>query len=174
MTLDLINPYAKEAPALPTGLKVIATQKIMYLYWNANKEADLAGYYVYRMVKGDPETMTKLATNPVTVPQYQDTTAQSGVTYVYSLTAVDTKGFEGGSTDVVEATLLSAQKLRCSAMCRPRPGSNLLSISFHHLVFLEGTQVVNSYQTTILPEQSCEGDMLGVRLETGPKSSEGF
>ena len=75
-------------PAAPKGLQVVAGPDGVSLSWDANTEADLAGYVVLR---GDaPDETLHALTPPIRETNYRDTTAQSGASYVYRLVAVDT------------------------------------------------------------------------------------
>jgi hypothetical protein len=77
------------APAAPRGLQAVAGPDGISLSWNANAEADLAGYVVLRG-EAPGDTLQPLTPGPIAETNYRDTTAQSGVRYVYALVAVDT------------------------------------------------------------------------------------
>jgi len=75
------------APAAPTSLVATGGFGSIALTWNANTEADLAGYRVYRSDQtGGP--YSRLNTTTVTEPSYNDTTAPMGELF-YVVTAVD-------------------------------------------------------------------------------------
>lgn len=74
-------------PAAPKGLQIVAGPDGVSLSWDANTEADLAGYIVLRGAAPD-ETLQAL-TEPIRETNYRDTTVQSGVAYVYRIVAVD-------------------------------------------------------------------------------------
>jgi hypothetical protein len=69
-------------PAAPTGLEV--TQSI--LTWEANSEADLAGYYVFRSESADGP-FTKVANAVIPTNLFNDPSYQSGL--YYEVSAVD-------------------------------------------------------------------------------------
>jgi hypothetical protein len=75
-------------PAAPRGLTVIAAPEGISLSWDANTEADLAGYIVLRSDESGA-AFQPLTPEPIRDTNYRDTTVQSGVTYVYRLVAVD-------------------------------------------------------------------------------------
>jgi fibronectin type 3 domain-containing protein len=67
------------------------------LNWTASTSSNLAGYNVYRSTTSGG-TYTKLNTTliPSTKTTFTDGTCQSGLTYFYVATAVDTSGNESG------------------------------------------------------------------------------
>lgn len=75
-------------PAAPQGLQIVAAPEGVSLSWNANTEADLAGYVVLR-AEAPGETLQPLTPQPISEPTYRDTAVQSGVRYVYAIVAVD-------------------------------------------------------------------------------------
>ncbi|MBC7273797.1 MAG: cellulose 1,4-beta-cellobiosidase [Streptomyces sp.] len=94
-TVDTVKPLA------PTGAKVThdpITNKAK-LTWSKNKEMDLAGYRVYRRLKGVPFGSTPLATTTST--SYTDSTLPvTGDAYYYEVRAFDRAGnVSGGSAD---------------------------------------------------------------------------
>lgn len=96
----------KAKPLVPTGTSVTydkATGKAK-LTWTKNKEMDLAGYRVYRRLKG-----TSFGTKPLsttTSTSYTDSALPAtGDTYYYEVRAYDKAGNEsGGTTDQTVAT----------------------------------------------------------------------
>ncbi|MEO5935589.1 MAG: fibronectin type III domain-containing protein [Terriglobales bacterium] len=91
-----VNARDVFAPGRPQGLQAvysgIETQRSIDLTWTPGEDADLAGYHVYRRegssgnVRANPEL--------VQTPSYRDANVLPGNTYVYSVTAVDTRGNE--------------------------------------------------------------------------------
>jgi hypothetical protein len=79
-------------PAPPAGLTGLYTANAVELIWNANAEADLAGYNIYR--SGPGEQRVKLNAELLRSPLYHDPAVTSGRRYVYRVTAVDLKGNE--------------------------------------------------------------------------------
>lgn len=75
-------------PAAPTGLVAVAGAGAISLTWDANAEADLAGYLVLR--GRDPEAeLEALTPEPITVTNFRDAAVEAGVDYVYAVQAVD-------------------------------------------------------------------------------------
>jgi hypothetical protein len=84
-----VTPQDKFPPAEPKGLRAVAEAGAVSLVWDANSEADLAGYLVLR-AEAPGETLQPLTPKPVREANYRDTTVQPGVRYVYAVVAVDT------------------------------------------------------------------------------------
>lgn len=88
----------KVKPLIPTGTSVTydkATGKAKAT-WTKNKEMDLAGYRVYRRLKG-----TSFGTKPLTTTtgtSYTDAPPPTGDTYYYEVRAYDKAGNESGGT----------------------------------------------------------------------------
>ena len=76
----------EEPPAAPAGFEAIPGNERVFLRWQANIEPDLAGYDVYRSIAG--AAAEKIAAM-VTAPTYTDQSAENGVEYTYSVTALD-------------------------------------------------------------------------------------
>jgi fibronectin type 3 domain-containing protein len=72
----------------PKGLSVVAGTGTINLSWDANTEADLAGYLVLR---GDApgDTLQPLTATPIAATNFEDKTAKPGVRYAYAIVAVD-------------------------------------------------------------------------------------
>lgn len=89
----------KVRPLAPAGTSVsydTATGQAK-LTWAKNKEMDLAGYRVYRRLKGTPFGSTPIATTTST--SYTDATLPvTGATYAYQVRAYDKAGNESTST----------------------------------------------------------------------------
>ncbi|MFJ5896637.1 PA14 domain-containing protein [Streptomyces sp. NPDC093064] len=88
----------KVKPLTPTGTTVTystATGKAK-ITWSKNKEMDLAGYRVYRRLKGSAYPAKPLATTTST--SYTDTPPPTGQTYYYQVRAVDKAGNESTGT----------------------------------------------------------------------------
>lgn len=81
----------KIPPDPPTGLRSVTGDKAVYLYWNPNKEPDLAGYRIYR--NNAPSGYFKLIAD-VAEPYYVDRDVENGITYFYAVSAYDTAGNE--------------------------------------------------------------------------------
>jgi fibronectin type 3 domain-containing protein len=73
------------------------------LTWKASTTPDVR-YNVYRtsMMNGNLKTLTP---QPITATQFVDSTVQSGLTYSYAVTSVDSKGIESRRSDPAVVTV---------------------------------------------------------------------
>ncbi len=96
-----VNARDVFAPGRPHGLQAVysgvETQRSIDLTWTPSEDADLAGYNVYRR-EGLNEA-GRISTELIKTPSYRDTDVQPGKTYFYIVTAVDTRGNEGKSSE---------------------------------------------------------------------------
>lgn len=83
-----VTPVDTFPPAPPTQLAAIAGAGVINLIWEANTEADLAGYIVLRgIAPGD--TLQALTPAPIRETTYRDLSVTPGVRYTYAVVAVD-------------------------------------------------------------------------------------
>jgi hypothetical protein len=90
-------------PAPPLGLVAVPGPGGIALIWEPNAESDLLGYLVYRR-ELPALTSSRLTEAPVPTTTYLDRTAQTGKSYVYTVTAVDRSGHQNESAPSVEAS----------------------------------------------------------------------
>jgi hypothetical protein len=83
-----LTPRDTFAPVAPKGFSIVAGSGTMNLGWDANTEADLAGYLVLRG-EAPGDTLQPLTPAPITATSYEDKTVKPGVRYVYAVIAVD-------------------------------------------------------------------------------------
>ena len=98
---------ATNSPAMEplSGSGVAPTQHSVDLSWSASSSSSLQGYNVYRAgVSGGPYAAVASA-NPGTT--FVDGSVQSGQTYYYVVTAVDTSGTESAYSKQVQAVIPS-------------------------------------------------------------------
>ena len=82
------------------------------MVWDANTEADLSGYNVYRKDPGGV-TFNKVAgpiscgPNDLTCTTYQDTSVAYGNSYEWVVTAVNTSGLESGFSNALSVDVLN-------------------------------------------------------------------
>jgi hypothetical protein len=104
VTLEMTDRFA---PAAPTGLAAVPSTDGSVagidLSWQANTEADVAGYNVYR--REGSSGFERLTAKPVLGPAFSDTKAISGSTYIYRVTAVDVSGNESSPSSEVTETV---------------------------------------------------------------------
>ena len=83
-----VTPRDTFAPAAPKNLQAVGSTGVINLIWDANTEADFAGYLVLRG-EAPGDTLQPLTPAPIKETRYQDRSAGAGVTYVYAIVAVD-------------------------------------------------------------------------------------
>jgi hypothetical protein len=83
-----LTPRDTFPPAAPKGFSIVAGTGTMNLGWDANTEADLAGYLVLRG-EAPGDTLQPLTPAPIAATSYEDKTVKPGVRYVYVIVAVD-------------------------------------------------------------------------------------
>jgi len=105
-TLEL-SPVDTYPPAAPERPSIGATAGKLSIFWVANSEPDLAGYYLYRST--DPnlakDKWTKLTPNLYTKTTFTDENVESGKTYYYYVIAVDKTGNVSSLSEVVSETV---------------------------------------------------------------------
>jgi len=89
-------------PATPTGLTATAGNLQVVLTWNANSESDLKEYKVFGNTGTTPST--QLATIAKGTETYTHSNLSNGLTYSYSISAVDNNGNESNRASTVLAT----------------------------------------------------------------------
>ena len=108
------TPFAETnaAPSTPTGFVVTPKYLSAVCTWNANPEADIAGY---RVEYGSaPDALSSSVTTTGTTATIDGLT--QAVTYYFSLIAIDTAGNESDPVDVTSKVILSG-----SAPATPTP-----------------------------------------------------
>lgn len=86
-----VNPVDRFAPPRPEGLVAIAGDGAVDLVWTPVAAPDLAGYAVLRG-EGTSGTLQRLMRDPIADTKYSDRDVRPGVTYVYSIIAIDKTG----------------------------------------------------------------------------------
>ena len=98
-------------PSEPAGLQAVFSsvgqKPFVDLTWAPVTESDLAGYNVFRR-SGDGEPV-KINPRLVAVPSYRDESVLAGMTYRYSVSAVDLRGNESGRSAETTETVPNHQ-----------------------------------------------------------------
>jgi uncharacterized protein len=102
------TPRDLTPPARPTGLTVVGGVGRVFLTWNENHEADLAGYRVYRSTRSG-RGYARLTEKPLNRTTFSDEGVRGGTVYYYVVTAVDRSGNESARSAEKKA---SVEKLR--------------------------------------------------------------
>jgi hypothetical protein len=97
-----VTPQDFIPPAPPRGLVAVPSGGTIGLTWTPNTEPDLLGYVVYRRAL-PAVTADRLTESPVPGTTFTDRTARAGVTYFYSITAVDRSAHRNESAPSAEA-----------------------------------------------------------------------
>lgn len=87
-------------PATPAGVAALAAGGVVDVSWSPSSEPDLTLYRVYRASAGPPERLAEL---PAGETRYRDDKAATGVTYTYTVTAVDKDGNESAPSSGARA-----------------------------------------------------------------------
>lgn len=102
-----MSPVDTYPPAAPERPSIGATAGKLSIFWVANSEPDLAGYYLYRST--DPnlakDKWTKLTPNLYTKTTFTDENVESQKTYYYYVVAVDKAGNMSPMSDLVSETV---------------------------------------------------------------------
>jgi O-glycosyl hydrolase len=101
-------------PAAPTGLTATAGDCSVALNWNANSEADLAGYNVYRSTTLGSGYI-QLNSSLLNSPEFTDNDVSYYITYYYVVTAVDTYDYESSYSNEVSVTPTDSSIVQFSA-----------------------------------------------------------
>src|SRR5215470_4533024 len=77
------------------------------LAWNASSGPNLVGYRLYRSEQSGSYTSPISGTSALTTTTFTDSTVQSGHTYYYVVTAVNTSGVESPHSNEIQAVIAS-------------------------------------------------------------------
>jgi fibronectin type 3 domain-containing protein len=86
------------------GTGVSGTTHSVALSWGASTTIGIVGYYLYRSTTAG-SGFARLVASPLTGFQYTDGSVQSGKTYYYEVTAVNSAGLESASTPEAAAVI---------------------------------------------------------------------
>lgn len=116
-----VTPADTTAPAAPSGVRAQAGTGSVELTWDANDEADLAGYRVYRSSSaGVPTDGTPVSgATPITETSFTDTAVTGGREYHYVVVAVDRDGNASAASTEVTATPPAAPEVHEKYVFQP-------------------------------------------------------
>ncbi len=96
---EAVSAMTKRLPSVPKGIKAEGGRRKVTLSWEANPEADISRYHIYRKIIfgfkkiGSPEGTS-----------YTDESLRDGKTYRYKVTAEDRDGLESPFSEEISAT----------------------------------------------------------------------
>jgi hypothetical protein len=101
-----ISSNATNSPVtiVVTGTGVSGTSHSVTLSWGASSSSGIVGYYVYRSTTSG-SGFARLVTSPLSGLKYTDGSVQSGKTYYYEATAVNSAGQESAPTPAAMAAI---------------------------------------------------------------------
>jgi uncharacterized protein len=102
-----VSPRDIFAPSAPQKLSIVAAPGRVSIFFPANPEPDIVGYYVYRSTDPDlaKDSWTKLNQALLTRTTFQDENVEPGRRYYYYLIAVDRAGNKSLPSEVVSETV---------------------------------------------------------------------
>jgi Abnormal spindle-like microcephaly-assoc'd, ASPM-SPD-2-Hydin len=86
------------------GTGVSGATHSVALSWGASSTSGVVGYYLYRSTTAG-SGFARLVASPLAALQYTDGSVQSGKTYYYEVTAVNSAGLESASTPEATAVI---------------------------------------------------------------------
>ena len=92
------------APKVPGEIEAQSFPTEITMQWRANTELDLSGYNLYRSTTSSTG-FTLLAFVPAPTTSFFDNTAEPGTFYYYTITALDSTGFESAFSNEVKGRL---------------------------------------------------------------------
>lgn len=101
-----VKPQDTFAPKPPTAITIAAAPKNLSIFFAVNLEKDVVGYKIYRTTEADQPKADWLLLTPEILPRntFQDTNIESGETYYYYLTAIDSAGNVSEPSEIVSET----------------------------------------------------------------------
>lgn len=101
-----VKPLDTFAPKPPEALTIAAAPKNLSIFFAVSIEKDVVGYKIYRTINPDQPKAEWLLLTSDLLPRntFQDTNVESGKTYYYYLTAVDSAGNISEPSEVVSET----------------------------------------------------------------------
>lgn len=105
-------------PSAPVNLLATLSSNTVQLTWDANQEADIKGYDIYRSITPGG-AYTKLNTNLITESDFADTDTPAGTTYYYVVQAVDNADRKSAYSEEVNATVPTTNQLPSVTITSP-------------------------------------------------------
>lgn len=96
---EVVSATTKRVPSNPQGIKADGTRRKVIISWEANPEADISRYHIYRKIAFG---FKKIGSTEGT--SYTDEKLRDGKTYTYKLTAEDKDGLKSPFSGEISAT----------------------------------------------------------------------
>lgn len=102
----VVKPKDTFAPQPPSAITIAAAPKNLSIFFAVNAEKDVVGYRIYRSTESNkPKAEWSLLTPEILSRNtFQDASVESGVTYFYYLTAVDSANNISAPSEIVSET----------------------------------------------------------------------
>ncbi len=105
--IEIIDFYPDVTPpSSPKNLLASSTSGHTDLVWEKNNESDLSFYGIYRSLDSTIAISNQLSTTSDTT--YIDTTAEYGIKYYYSISAVESAGNESEFSDIISFMIVDS------------------------------------------------------------------
>ncbi len=96
-------------PASPADFVALPEWHTVLLSWKGNSELDLLGYNIYRTTDSTAPAV-RLNSSAVSDTSFRDNTAEVGVYYYYTVTAVDSSMLESAPADLQKSRVVSLDR----------------------------------------------------------------
>jgi fibronectin type 3 domain-containing protein len=103
VTGNVTIPSNAANSSVSIGLSGTGASNSVMLTWDPGSSSGVIGYYVFRSLAGGQ--LTQLTTALITATTYTDTTVQSGQTYDYAVTSVDSSNTQSAYSNVASASI---------------------------------------------------------------------
>lgn len=102
-----VTPVDTFRPSAPGRPSIAPAPNRLSIFFPANPERDVAGYYIFRSTDPDlpKDSWTKITTTLLTRTTFQDESVESGKKYFYYVVAVDTAGNQSDPSEAESETV---------------------------------------------------------------------
>lgn len=154
-------------PAAPTGLIAKTGVNQVILYWNANKESDISGYYVYR----DGSRISSIISGTT----YTDSGLNPGTEYSYFVIAVDDAGNESDPSDAVAVTTQTQYSIVPPSTIQAKPDKSKMQITVSwstvpdassYKLYKNGENITDTMYTSYIDTDVREGELYKYQVST--------
>lgn len=145
----------------PEGIVAQGGAEAIYVTWDANHEANLAGYNIYRDTNPGGSFSTLLNVVLLAEPEFEDTAVAFGTTYFYRATSVSTMGPESQKSEATFATSGSI-KIETADVRGPNGATVTLPISLSQATGVagDGMDISVLYDSSLLTPLAVQKSIL--------------